>query len=442
MKKRYLSTSDLSGGEILNWLDNTYEAIEIDIGCGTGKFLSRMAQRYPKRLFIGVEIQKEHALKAARLMDRIGLSNVRIVNSEGYQFIRNTPETRISTIHSYFPTPHPSALFFSGPLISPNFLSDLHRVLVPGGTLRMLTDIEEYASEVRNHIEVDKWQLVAWHPLDLELGEGYLVDTPAEIHYSQALGTPAEIHYDQAHGTSVSTLQANKRDTDHFVITVSEDKIVFRPVFTLSGNVRETKSGQLVPSSALLTGFKDTFGGFTPDEIEELEELINNPSTKERDIQVFLENHTHFFNKWDHKEVHSHVRLTRKIEGPLIPDFLLIDHELQKATLIDLKLPPRKIVRRQKNRDRFAASVSEARAQLLQYRDWFDIPENRKQLKKLVGMEVYKPHLVVIVGRSSEFRDALDRQHLTDYYRDLEIITYDDLLTSARRRTMFLKWDV
>lgn len=223
-----------------------------------------------------------------------------------------------------------------------------------------------------------------------------------------------------------------------YVIALREGRLVFRVVSVLDDYGQETRSGLIVPRRALLTHFRDNFGGFTSDEIEELEELMNSTTAKERDYQAFFERHPHFLRKWDYREVHPQVHLAREGEGPLVPDFILTDRELQKAAVIELKLPRPRIVRRQENRDRFAAALTEARAQLLRYRDWFEIPEQRAQLKQSVGMEIYRPQLAVIIGRSSEFFDEVDRARLSSDNPDIEVVTYDDIVTFASRRRLVI----
>ena len=80
----------------------------------------------------------------------------------------------------------------------------------------------------------------------------------------------------------------------------------------------------------------------------------------------------------------------------------------------------------------------EARAQLLRYREWFRTEANRRSLKTIVGMEIQEPQLIVIIGRSSEFRDAIDRQRLNADVPDVEIATFDDIATFARRRQLII----
>jgi hypothetical protein len=225
-----------------------------------------------------------------------------------------------------------------------------------------------------------------------------------------------------------------------YILALEGNRIVFRVVSVLNDYVQTSESGIYVPQRALLTHFRDQFGGFTADEIEELEELLNNPRIVEKELQSFFERHPHFFRTWDYREIYPQVYLTRG-KSPLIPDFILTDRELQRATIVELKRPKPKLIRRQDNRDRFGAAISEARAQLLTYRDWFREKMNREQLKSQMGMVIYEPHLAVIIGRASEFLDEYDRQKLASRHPDIEVVTYDDLVRYAERRKITIRGD-
>jgi hypothetical protein len=206
----------------------------------------------------------------------------------------------------------------------------------------------------------------------------------------------------------LSAVEGNEPTEDvPYLMAIEEGRIIFRPTSILYPYCMQGEDG-LARSGLALLAHKNQYGSVTPCELMELEDLINDPRVKESsDLQHFFEEHPQFFRRWDHRTVHAHVLLTREEAGPLIPDFLLLDPEVQRATIVDLKLPRARLVRRQKNRDRFSSAVTEARAQLREYRDWFDQPGNRRQLRERVGMEVYRPHLAVIIGSSSEFRDTL-----------------------------------
>jgi hypothetical protein len=106
---------------------------------------------------------------------------------------------------------------------------------------------------------------------------------------------------------------------------------------------------------------------------------------------------------------------------------------------LELKLPSAKIVTRKPNRVRFSSCISEARSQLLEYKDWFEDRYNRAKLKGRVGMEIYRPRMGVIIGSNQDFRSVVERQKLADRFPDIEVVTYDDIVEFAQRRLLLVK---
>ena len=226
-------------------------------------------------------------------------------------------------------------------------------------------------------------------------------------------------------------------DDFQYTLTAYGDRVAFHVVTVLGDHVHDT-SRLLVPRRTLLTHAAGEFGLFTAREVEELEALLNDKRSTEATFQAFFDRYPHFLRRGDYREVHSHVCLAHGDTGSLIPDFILTDREMAKATIVQLKLPRAKLVRRQRNRDRFAAAITEAIAQLNMYRGWFRESANRRRLKDIVGMQIYEPRLTVIIGRSSEFYDEFDRQRLSATQPDIEVVTYDDILLYASRRRSLL----
>ncbi|HJX09708.1 MAG TPA: Shedu anti-phage system protein SduA domain-containing protein [Candidatus Binatia bacterium] len=223
-------------------------------------------------------------------------------------------------------------------------------------------------------------------------------------------------------------------DDFQYALCVEKGNIVFRAFSVLGDFAVRSSDGAVTGNRGLLTHLKEQLGIFTADEIAELEEMIRHPKASEKDFQKYFEAHPHFFRRWDYREVYSQVCLTRNEEGSLIPDFILTNPEIQEATIVELKLPKPKLVRRQENRERFADAVLEARSQLLEYRDWFEDKGNREKLVGKVNMEIFRPRLAVVIGRSTDFRCAIDRQKLASRTSDIDVVTYDDVVACARRR--------
>jgi hypothetical protein len=232
----------------------------------------------------------------------------------------------------------------------------------------------------------------------------------------------------------------NPVDDFQYLMTLENKKFVFRPVSILGSYRMIQRAGSKNdPQLAVLTHFKDRFAGVTPDELLELEDLINAKSTREAELQRFFEAHPQFLRIWDCREIFPHVYLTREDEGPLIPDFLLLDRDLQRATIVDLKLPRARTVASKKNRERFSSLVEEARSQMLEYRDWFENRANRRKLQERFGMEIYRPRLGIIIGSSTDLSCAYERQKLQSRYSDVDIVTYDDIVAHARRRLSLIR---
>lgn len=226
---------------------------------------------------------------------------------------------------------------------------------------------------------------------------------------------------------------------DHeYLLTVEQGRVVFRPTSILDPYDVTRTQGPPVRRLAILPHFAGNYGGFRTDEILELEDLVNSVATSESDLQRFFERHPAFLRMWDFREVYPQIVLTREDGDELIPDFLLIDPELQHATIVDLKLPTTKITVGTKNRRRFSQAIEEAKAQLRTYQSWFDDRHNRLRLKDRFGLEIYRPRLAVVIGRSSSFLDELERQRLSSTALDVQVVTYDDIAERAKRRLFLI----
>jgi hypothetical protein len=222
-------------------------------------------------------------------------------------------------------------------------------------------------------------------------------------------------------------------DDFEFILTQEGDHIRSRVVSVVGDYLEGAGRSLYLPRRLLAVTGDNDFGGFTREEIAELSELVDDPMASELEFQRFFERHTHFFRKWDVREVYPQVYLTTST-GALIPDFILTDVETQRAFVVELKLPRPRLVVGEDNRRRFASAIVEARAQLLRYRGWFRQDANRERFYQSTGAMVYEPRLAVIVGRLSSFQTPLEHQMVTADSPDIEVVTYDEMLTYGRRR--------
>ncbi|HYE03527.1 MAG TPA: tRNA (guanosine(46)-N7)-methyltransferase TrmB [Phycisphaerales bacterium] len=126
--------------------------LEIEIGSGKGTFLVREAARRPETNFLGVEWAGEFFLYAADRVRRAGLGNVRMLRTDATEFIRwRVPEARVRVIHLYFSDPWPKRRHHKNRVVQDAFLAEAHRVLEPGGELRLVTDHDELWAWYQDH---------------------------------------------------------------------------------------------------------------------------------------------------------------------------------------------------------------------------------------------------------------------------------------------------
>ncbi|MDC4808472.1 DUF4263 domain-containing protein, partial [Acinetobacter baumannii] len=100
-----------------------------------------------------------------------------------------------------------------------------------------------------------------------------------------------------------------------------------------------------------------------------------------------------------------------------------------RVDIVEFKLPTLKgnTVVGKDNRESFCATLQSYISQTRVYSSYFDDPNNRQWVKDTYGLDVYKPRRILIVGRRSDFNTNEWREIMADY-RDLEIMTFDDLI--------------
>lgn len=126
------------------WFD-VRQALDLEIGCGKGTFLVQHAPTEPGVNFLGVEYARAYWRYAADRVRRHGLPNVRLLHAEAGVLLRNyVADGALRRIHVYFPDPWPKKRHHKRRLIQASTLRHFHRVLQPGGDVRLATDHEDY----------------------------------------------------------------------------------------------------------------------------------------------------------------------------------------------------------------------------------------------------------------------------------------------------------
>ncbi|MCS6852074.1 MAG: methyltransferase domain-containing protein [Gemmataceae bacterium] len=122
----------------------------LDLGCGNGRFLIHSAVWRPEFDHIGVDILPVVIRYATRRGNQRGLRNLRFAVCGAHEFLdRHIEPGTIQEIHCYHPQPYDDPLRAARRLITPTFLSLVHRSLVPGGSFFIQTDHPGYWEYMR-----------------------------------------------------------------------------------------------------------------------------------------------------------------------------------------------------------------------------------------------------------------------------------------------------
>jgi tRNA (guanine-N7-)-methyltransferase len=124
-------------------------AIEVDLGCGDGGYLTALAQQNPGRNFLGIERLRGRVRSACHKILNADLANARILCVEiAYAVMHLLPARSVEAFHLMFPDPWPKRRHSNRRLVTADFLASIHRALIPGGTLQIATDQGDYFREI------------------------------------------------------------------------------------------------------------------------------------------------------------------------------------------------------------------------------------------------------------------------------------------------------
>ncbi len=130
--------------------------IEVEVGCGRGRFLTGRAARDPGCTYLGIERMLERVHVFDRKTARLGLSNAHVLRLEAlYTFHYLLPEHGLRRVYVFFPDPWPKKKHHSHRLFGPVFLNALWKRLAIGADIQFATDHEEYFHVVEECFAAD-----------------------------------------------------------------------------------------------------------------------------------------------------------------------------------------------------------------------------------------------------------------------------------------------
>ncbi|MFT4211106.1 MAG: tRNA (guanosine(46)-N7)-methyltransferase TrmB [Microbacterium sp.] len=126
----------------------------VEIGSGQGHAIVHAARHAPDTDFLAVEVFRAGLARTMRDADRAGVRNLRLAEANAPEVLEHLlPTASASELWVFFPDPWHKTRHTKRRLVQPAFARVAARALRPGGLLRLATDWEEYALQMRDVLD-------------------------------------------------------------------------------------------------------------------------------------------------------------------------------------------------------------------------------------------------------------------------------------------------
>ena len=116
--------------------------IVLELGCGKGEYTVGLAQRFPEKNFIGIDIKGARFWKGAKTALENNLSNVRFLRTQIELIDEVFAENEVAEIWITFPDPQIKYKRTKHRMTNPVFLNKYKKVLKDKGEIHLKTDSE------------------------------------------------------------------------------------------------------------------------------------------------------------------------------------------------------------------------------------------------------------------------------------------------------------
>ena len=134
--------------------------IVLELGCGKGEYTVGLAQRYPDKNFIGVDIKGNRIWTGAKTAVENKMKNVAFVRTR-IDFIEACfAANEVSEIWITFPDPQPQKTRVRKRLTNMMFIDRYKKILVENGIIHLKTDSEPFYDFSREVVNENKLELL------------------------------------------------------------------------------------------------------------------------------------------------------------------------------------------------------------------------------------------------------------------------------------------
>lgn len=139
---------------------NNSHPVVLELGCGKGEYTIGLAEKFPQKNFIGVDVKGNRMWVGAKFALEEKISNVGFLRTR-IDFIESCfGKDEVNEIWITFPDPQPQKPRERKRLTAPMFLNRYKKFLKPGGVIHLKTDSEMLYSYTLEVIEQNKYHLL------------------------------------------------------------------------------------------------------------------------------------------------------------------------------------------------------------------------------------------------------------------------------------------
>lgn len=132
--------------------------ITLEVGCGRGEYTTGLAEMFPDKNLIGIDIKGTRIFKGAKVVEEKGLNNVAFLRTMVLLIEKFFEKGEVEEIWLTFPDPRPLDGDEKRRLFSPRFIALYRKILIEGGIVNLKTDnhgLYTYALEVVENLKLE-----------------------------------------------------------------------------------------------------------------------------------------------------------------------------------------------------------------------------------------------------------------------------------------------
>ena len=114
--------------------------IVLEVGCGKAEFSLELAQKYPSKNYLGIDLKTDRMWYPAQYAVENSIDNLAFLWIHLLEIDQYFSENEVEEIWITFPDPFPKARQAKHRMINPGFLEKYKRILNPNGKVKYKTD--------------------------------------------------------------------------------------------------------------------------------------------------------------------------------------------------------------------------------------------------------------------------------------------------------------